>query len=142
MFLILFLSFFRKKHFYIDEKRKSKKSNKYIYYIFFSLTRKCMSVLSSQSLIDTHTPFSSNGIRPRGHQRWDFLKSEISQKSFSYQTVPPNKCFLKLKLIFEFFLKSEIFLKCACHQHFLSLTWGIKAEIFQKMLRLGISNLR
>ena len=68
----------------------------------------------------------------RFSQIWDFSEN----LSFSHQTVPPNKCCLKLKLIFEFFLQSEIFLKRACHQHFSSLTWGIKAEIFQKMLRL------
>ena len=71
-------------------------------------------------------------------QIWDFAEN----LSFSHQTVPPNKCYLKLKLIFKFIPQSEIFLKRACHQHFFSRNRGIEAEIFQKMLRLANSNLR
>lgn len=51
--------------------------------------------------------------------------------SLSHESVPPYISFLKLKLIFELFLQSEIFFfKQVCHQHFFSLGWGIISDIF------------
>ena len=98
----------------------------------------CNSKITWKTQQWTHHYQASGPPTLRLSQIWDFSEN----LSFSHQTVPPNKCFLKFKLSCEFFLHSEIFLKRACHQHFFSLTWGIKAGIFQKMLRLANSNLK
>lgn len=80
-------------------------------------------------------------VRHRGHERWDFLKSEITQNIWVFLTKLFNQIiFSQTQTWLWVFSQIWDFLKPACHQYFFSESNEKKNEISQEILKLVNSN--